>query len=427
MLDIVHAVQKTHEDGREYIQKYEIPEFKIEIPMTPQPEKKKLQVPRTTGGVRDTLPTMYQVPAIFDILVSPKNDKRKYSSRFSEQDAGRISEILYPPMNNDEISAVTMKTFRKSRSKSRSKSKKRSSSKNKKSGKRSSSLPSILPLDEEEDQEERDLSKKKKKSSPSRSKTHRMSSSDPITGTDKKSFKRSSSKSNLKKQQSEDAVDPPKIWRNRRSVKDPVPMQEADKRRTSKALKKQNSCPSLVEGASEKKKIKVPKKSGSLPTQLATQGGKKKKGRRTLGPRSNSNSTLDPHAEEEESFAETLKAQVEAEVVNRLREVQQKLENEKQEASTPSPPPMFLTPPAPSSRKSGDEEERIRVFAEAQRRAASLSPSRYSLGDLDCKRIVESNDRRFRKSWSKVAPTPPKAEEPKRWSGPDLPPSISLL
>lgn len=351
---------------------------------------------------------MNQVPAIFDICVTPKSTVGGYTKKLSQAEQQRIHEIMHPPMDDDAISAISSST-RKSRSKRRSSSKKsdRSVSSKRSSGKlkKAASLPDLLGGSDENYFK--------------RSTSDRTLCSNMPQDKDKdsrKSSKRRSSSKKLKKLESDRA-----ITSKRRSSKSPSKM------------KKSSSCPSLLDGAEKKKKrskkLKKANSDRSLSTDLAV-GGKKKRERK---PRSNSTSMLDPTF-----YAEA--AALKAEVEDRLRMVKLKLdEEEKQDESIPSPPMAMETPPPPmvmetppptNQRKTGaHEEERIRVFAESTRRSVSLSPSRFKLGDVDGYRKVTTNDRRFRKSWSKVLATPPTTPKQAVPVRPNLlpPPPVSIL
>ena len=389
VFEIIHASKQLQlEDDRstysDKVQKYEIPEYKIDIPLTPQPEKQKLFVPYSTGRISEKLPKMNQVPALFDILVSPRSESGSYTKQLSKEEEDRIYGIMHPPMDDDEISEVS--TGSRKRSSSKTKKKTKSSDGSVSSGRRdklekSNSLPSLLGACDDEEEEEIEP-KMFARSSSDRALCSNYTD-DLLDAEDMKedaelaprsrSTKRSSSKKKLKKSAS-----------------------------PSKTLKKSSSCPSLEVEKKKKKKTTTKKlKKSSSDRTLDVEGKKKRRHRRA-----NSTSDLmdDPDYLEE---AKAIKAQVE----DMLRRAQLGLEqgSDIDESST-SP-----------------EEERIRQFAEAQRRSASLSPSRFQLGDIDGYRIVETNDRKFRnKSWRRVSPSPKRtlAESPRapRFSAKDMPP-----
>mmetsp|Transcript_20068 Transcript_20068/g.49292 ORF Transcript_20068/g.49292 Transcript_20068/m.49292 type:complete len:478 (+) Transcript_20068:98-1531(+) len=412
MWGIVQAVQRMNDDDTsvysEKIEKYEVPEFKIAIPLTPHTEPKKklgLSAPLTTGArVPERLPKMNQVPAIFDILVSPKTTTERYTHKVSQAEKQRIREILSPPMDDDEISAITS-SIRSSRKTTRSSSKKKKSSRKLK---KSNSLPSLLVGDEDLVEEEEEDGKEFKRSCSDRTlctkkkaeKKLKKSSSDRSLGSKKSSRSRSASRRSSRRSSSKG-----KLLKKSSSE---TSLAGKKKKSSRKGLKKSNSSPSLV---NDEKKLKKSSSERSL-----SKGAPRK--RRTRKPRSKSASTMDlDPAFHEEALA--LKAEFE----DRLQTEKLKLAAESNNVVQ-----VVNLHHSPPQRKSGKhEEERIRVFAEAMRRSQSLSPTKYNLGSVDGYRCVITNDRRFKKSWSKVQPTPPKLE--RRWSGEGRgrPPAISVL
>jgi len=347
VVSAVHALDDDDSVYAEKIEKYVLPEFKPEILLcTPEPVRKKLQIPMTTGRSTHRLPKMNQVPSIFDILVSPKENNNKYVVEFPESDRERLRQIFMPTGDEDDVSDISCVSKQKSRSRPRKRLDKSGSDR---------SLSS---------KGTRRSSRKLKKSNSSPSLTF---SEDKV----EKSTSRQSSRN------------------NRRSSSN----------KGTRRLKKSSSNKTLSESKSSSKKLLRTK----LRAELVENEGKLKKfnsDRSLLSSKAASRRKKNDKQHKRRKSSSML-WDLESDADAPMLALQTKDKTRRKESlSLQAGPDAYLQ----EGRKT---EDRMKAFVQKSKRE-SLEQQEARSGEVDGFRCVMTNDRRFSSEWSKVTPTPPK-------------------